>query len=41
MRWLARLYPKDVFSDRRTALLADLVLLAVGIVVVLLAVSAL
>jgi hypothetical protein len=41
MRWLARFYPKDVFADRRAALLADSILLAVGVVLLLLAVSAL
>jgi hypothetical protein len=35
MRWLARLYPKDAFADRRSALLADIILLALGVTVVL------
>lgn len=33
MRWLARLYPKHVFADRRAALSADIALLAVGLVI--------
>jgi hypothetical protein len=41
VRWLARLYPKDIFADRRAALLADSVLLAIVLVLLLLAVSAL
>jgi len=33
VRWLARLYPKHVFADRRAALSADIALLAVGIAI--------
>ncbi|MDX1576004.1 MAG: hypothetical protein R3285_07410 [Kiloniellales bacterium] len=35
MRWLVRkVYPKETFTDRRAALLADLALLAAAVVAV-------
>ena len=39
LRWLAKIYPKDVFTNRRAAVLADVVLLVfAGVVLLLLAV---
>ena len=36
LRWLAKIYPKDVFADRRAAVLADVVLIVFAIVVLFL-----
>ncbi len=31
LRWLAKIYPKDIFADRRAAVLADVMLLVFAI----------